>query len=122
MILCEKTFSIYILLAVLAVVLINMIARNWFFRLDFTDNKMYSLSESSKSVVEQIDDLMTMKVYFSENLPGDYGNNRRYLQDILEEYAAYSNGNIRFEFFQPEDDADLEEEARNTASSRCSCR
>ena len=63
-----------------------------FFRWDLTDNKMYSLSESSKSVVSKIDDRLTMKGYFSDNLPGEYGNNRRYLQDILEEYAAYSSG------------------------------
>ena len=78
--------------------LLNGISRNKFFRLDLTDNDMYSLSTSSESVVEQVDDLLTMKVYFSDDLPGEYANNRRYLQDILEEYAAFSDGNIRFEF------------------------
>ena len=84
--------------------LINGISKNQFKRFDLTDNKKYSLSSSSRSVIEQIDDLLTMKVYFSDDLPGQYANNRRYLQDILEEYAAFSNGNIRFEFFRPEDD------------------
>ena len=64
--------------------LLNGISRNKFFRLDLTDNNMYSLSSSSESVVEQVDDLLTMKVYFSDDLPGEYANNRRYLQDILE--------------------------------------
>ena len=73
---------------------------------------MYSLSTSSESVVEQVDDLLTMKVYFSDDLPGEYANNRRYLQDILEEYAAFSKGNIRFEFFRPEDDQNIEQEAQ----------
>jgi len=101
-----------ILLVIL--VLVNMISRNWFLRLDLTDNKIYSLSESSRSVVSKIDDLLTMKVYFSDNLPGEYGNNRRYLQDILEEYEAYSNGNIRFEFYSPETDEDLEKDAQKS--------
>jgi len=92
--------------------LLNGISRNKFFRLDLTDNNMYSLSTSSESVVEQVDDLLTMKVYFSDDLPGEYANNRRYLQDILEEYAAFSNGNIRFEFFRPEDDQNIEQEAQ----------
>ena len=85
-----------------------------FFRWDLTDNKMYSLSESSKSVVSKIDDLMTLKVYFSNNLPGEYGNNRRYLQDILEEYAAYSDGNLTFEFYEPETDEDLQADAQKS--------
>lgn len=96
----------------LVLVLLNMISRNWFKRWDLTDNKMYSLSESSENVLSQIDDLLTVKVYFSDDLPGEYGNNRRYLQDILEEYAAISNGNLRFEFYKPEDDQNLEQEAQ----------
>ena len=92
--------------------LFNAISNNYFFRLDLTDNKMYSLSASSKSVVKQVDDLLTMKVYFSDDLPGEYANNRRYLQDLLEEFEAISDGNIRFEFFRPEDDQNIEQEAQ----------
>ena len=51
-------------------VLLNGISRNWFFRWDLTDNNMYSLSVSSESVVKQVDDLLRMKVYFSDDLPG----------------------------------------------------
>ena len=92
--------------------LLNGISRNWFFRWDLTDNDMYSLSSSSELVVKQVDDLLTMKVYFSDDLPGEYANNRRYLQDILEEYEAIADGNISFEFFRPEDDKDIEQEAQ----------
>ncbi len=107
----KKSFLVYVVFIFAAVVLINMIARNWYYRMDFTDNDIYSLSDSSKKVVKKIDDLLTMKVYFSENLPGEYGNTKRYLQDILEEYAAASDGNIRFEFFMPDNDEQLEEAA-----------
>ncbi len=108
----KKSFTLYILGLIVGLILINLIARNWFFRLDLTDNKMYSLSKSSKLIVSKVDDLLTMKIYFSSNLPGQYGNTQRYLQDILEEYEAYSSGNIKFEFFQPDDDEKLEQEAQ----------
>ena len=104
----RKSFFIYTGVLVLVLILLNLISRDKFFRWDLTDNNMYSLSESSKSVVGKIDDLMTLKVYFSSNLPGQYGNNRRYLQDILEEYEAVSKGNIRFEFYEPDTDEDLQ--------------
>jgi gliding-associated putative ABC transporter substrate-binding component GldG len=110
----KKNFIIYSVVLFAALVVFNMISRNMFFRWDLTDNKMYSLSESSKSVVSKIDDLMTLKVYFSNNLPGEYGNNRRYLQDILEEYAAYSDGNLTFEFYEPEADEDLQTDAQKS--------
>ena len=110
----KKNFISYSLVLFFVLVVLNMISRNMFFRWDLTDNKMYSLSDSSKSVVSKIDDLMTLKVYFSNNLPGEYGNNRRYLQDILEEYAAYSDGNLTFEFYEPETDEDLQMDAQKS--------
>ena len=107
----KKSFFMYLGFSLLVVILLNIVSRNWHFRLDFTENNIYSLSPSSESVVEKIGDLLTMKVYFSENLPGEYGNNKRYLQDILEEYEALSNGNIRFEFYMPDDDEKMADEA-----------
>ena len=90
----RKSLSVPAAILFIALVLLNLIARNWYDRYDLTDTKMYSLSSSTEQVIERIDDLLNIKVYFSDNLPGEYGNNRRYLQDILEEYAAISKGNI----------------------------
>ena len=110
----KKTFITFTMIVGAILIILNIVSRNVFFRWDLTDNKMYSLSESSKSVVKKIDDRLTMKVYFSDNLPGEYGNNRRYLQDILEEYAAHSGGNIHFEFFIPDDDEQMKEDAQKS--------
>ena len=110
----RKTLITYLGIIGAILIIINIVSRNVFFRWDLTENKMYSLSESSKSVVEKIDDRLIMKVYFSDNLPGEYGNNRRYLQDILEEYAAYSSGNIHFEFYRPDNDEQMKEDAQKS--------
>jgi len=110
----RKSLIVPAAILILALVLLNLIARNWYHRFDLTDTKMYSLSSSTKQVIKRIDDLLNIKVYFSDNLPGQYGNNRRYLQDILEEYAAISKGNIRFEFYVPDTDEELEQEAQKS--------
>jgi len=108
----KRSTLIFSTIIFIAIILVNLIGRNVFKRFDLTDNKMYSLSSSSKSVVKQIDDIFTIKVYFSNDLPAQYSNNKRYLQDILEEYTAYSSGNLRFEFYSPEDDERLAEDAQ----------
>jgi len=108
----KKSTLIFTTIIIVSVIFLNIISRNWFARFDLTDNKMYSLSSSSKSIVGSIDDLFTIKIYFSDQLPGQYGNNRRYLQDILEEYSAYSGGNLRFEFYVPDSDEDLAADAQ----------
>jgi len=110
----KKTFITYLSIVGAILIILNIVSRNVFHRWDLTDNKMYSLSKSSKSVVGKIDDRLTMKIYFSDNLPGEYGNNRRYLQDMLEEYAAYSKGKIHFEFYRTNDDEKLQEDAQKS--------
>jgi len=108
----KQSFITYTVIVLIGLTLLNLISRNKFHRIDLTENKIFSLSESSKNIVSDIDDLLTMKVYFSDNLPNELGNTRRYLQDILEEYSAVSDGNIRFVFHDPESNENLEEQAR----------
>ena len=107
----KNSFTLYIAILLGILLLLNLIGRNWYKRFDLTDNKMYSLSKSSENVLDKIDDLLTMKVYFSDDLPGELSNTQRFLQDLLEEYEAQSD-NIRFFFTNPESNEELEEEAR----------
>ena len=107
----RKSFIIFTSVLIVGLILLNLTSRDIFTRIDLTDNKMYSLSKSSKSIVSKLDDRLILKVYFSENLPNELGNTRRFLQDILEEYRAASD-EINFFFHDPQSDEDLEEQAR----------
>ena len=70
----KKSLTIYLTVLAAILLLLNLISRNWYKRFDLTDNKMYSLSNSSEDIVDKIDDLLTMKVYFSDDLPGELSN------------------------------------------------
>jgi len=107
----KNSFIIFSSALLIGLILLNLTSRDIFKRFDLTDNKMYSLSNSSKKIVSELDDRLIMKVYFSENLPNELGNTRRYLQDILEVYRAASD-EINFYFHNPQSDEDLEEQAR----------
>ena len=95
----RKKSYIYIGIFIISFLLINLISMNWFMRFDLTSNQMYSLSDSSKQTIAKIDDPLTFDLYFSDDLPGQLQNNQRYIQDLLEEYVAYSN-NISFHFIR----------------------
>ena len=107
-----RTFLIYLALVAGMLILTNLVSRRLFFRWDLTENNIYTLSASSKAIIAKLDDRLLAKVFFSDNLPGQYANNRRYLQDILEEFQAYSKGQLHFEFYRPEDNDELESEAQ----------
>ena len=79
----KKSFVIFIVVAIALVALGNLVSRNFFFRLDLTENQIYSLSPSSKVILEKIEDFLTAKVYFSENFA-------RAIRQYAAVFAGYS--------------------------------
>lgn len=108
----KNDFIKYFLVIGAIIVLLNLVGRAIFFRLDLTDNQIYSLSRSSRDVIAKLEDKLTAKVFFSGDLPGQLANSKRYLQDLLEEYEAYSHGRFHFEFINPDQDPKAQEQAR----------
>lgn len=82
-------------------VLLNVVSVRLFGRLDLTKNSVYTLSDASKNLVRNLDDRLTIKAYFTEDLPAPYNNVRRTVLDQLNEYKAYARGNLQFEFIDP---------------------
>ncbi len=82
-------------------ILLNIVSVRLFGRLDFTKNNLFTLSDASKNLVKGLDDRLTVKAYFTEDLPAPYNNIRRTVLDQLNEYKAYSKGNLQFEFIDP---------------------
>ncbi|MCP5106430.1 MAG: hypothetical protein GY950_23805, partial [bacterium] len=88
-------FLIYILL----LVLINLVGRTLFFRVDLTGNDLYSLSDASIEAVSTLNEPLTVNVFFTKNLPAPYNNTERYLHDLMAEYEARSNDNLSYRFY-----------------------
>lgn len=99
-----------ILLVVGIIVIANAISNNLFFRLDLTEGKQFTLSNATKDILKNMDTPATITAYFSEGLPIQYAKNRQDLQDMLIEYANISKGMVDYEFINPSDDPDLEQE------------
>ena len=100
-----------LLLVGVILVVLNLVGLNLFGRLDLTDDKVYSLSDASIDLVQNLDDPVTLKAFFTEDLPAPYINYRRFLRDKLADYRAYGGQNVQYEFLDPAEDEALEEEA-----------
>lgn len=87
------------LIYMVVVVLINIAAVTLFFRFDLTSNKIYSISDASHKVVSTLSEPLTIKVFFTKNLPAPHNNTERYLNDLLEEYAAKSGKFFNYKFY-----------------------
>ncbi len=87
-------------LTIIAVFLLLMLSQRFWFRLDLTKNKAYTISSVSRNIHSEIPELVNITYYLSERLerlhpiPGE-------IEDLLEEYAAYSRGKIRLTIKDP---------------------
>ncbi len=83
----------------LVVILVNVAFQTIFFRIDLTEGRNYSLSETSKNMVQELEEPLTIKVYISEDLPYPYNNIQQDLSDILEEYSINGNRNFNYDVY-----------------------
>ena len=82
------------ILFVIFLVLLNVAGQRAFLRFDLTAPKSYSLSKASKTLVKNLDSPLSVRVFFSDNLPSTYTSVSQYVKDILVEYKAAANKNF----------------------------
>lgn len=107
----KKSLITYVLLILGVLILLNIASDYVFTRLDFTSDKRYTLSKATKDIIKSLPEPVTIKAYFSDNLPQSVAKVKSDFRDLLEEYAARSNGMIAFEFINPNKNAKTEKEA-----------
>ncbi|MCK7594929.1 GldG family protein [Pseudomarimonas salicorniae] len=102
------------LLFIAAVVLSAALLRG--LRLDLTENRLYTLSEGTRAIIERIEEPLQLTFYFSESATKNIPQLRTYanrVRELLEEIAAESRGTIKLEVIDPQPFS--EEEDRATA-------
>ncbi len=106
----RKRKDIAILLAVLVIViLINFVGSFVFKRFDLTSEKRYTLSESSRKLLKSLDDIVYIKVYLQGDFNPNFTRLKNETKELLDEFRAYSNGNLEYELINPLDNPSKEE-------------
>ncbi|MBU0560836.1 MAG: Gldg family protein [Bacteroidetes bacterium] len=104
--------SIALLFGIL--ILVNFLGDKFFFRLDFTADQRYSLSNATKDILAEMNDPVTVTAYFSEDLPPDVSKVKDDFKDLLTEFDSYSGGQIVYEFINPNEDEETEMQAQQS--------
>lgn len=99
----KTSLLLAVCLFVAGIVLVNATITTW--RLDLTENKLFTLSEGTQNILDNLDEPITLDFYFSqEELTGfpsmlNYGIRVR---DLLEEYETRADGKIDLTIIDPE--------------------
>jgi gliding-associated putative ABC transporter substrate-binding component GldG len=114
----RKKITFYILLVVGVLVLINYLSNQFFLRLDFTEDKRFTLSDATKSILKDMEEPVTITAYFSGNLPPQLEQVKRDFRDMLIEYSSRSKGMVAYEFVDPMKDEKLKNQASQAGISQ----
>lgn len=108
-----KKTSISILLVIGILVFVNLVSEQFFFRVDLTEDKQYTLSQATKDIMRSLKNPITVKAYFTDtkNLPPDIAKTRKDFEEYLIEYARLSNNNLVYTFINPNENEETEREA-----------
>jgi len=99
-----------ILLIIGILILVNLLSKRFFYRLDLTENKEYTLSQATKDIIQNLEDPVTVSAYFSEDMPQQMKKIKEDFQEMLFEYATLSNGMIDYEIIDPKASPEKEQE------------
>ena len=98
------------------VVALCMIANVVKVRLDLTENKLFTLSQGTRDILQSLDTPVELRFYCSQG--GSEAaqlfikNYSRNVDDLLKEYSKASKGKLRVKRYNPEPDSDAEDMAR----------
>ncbi|QJX48177.1 gliding motility-associated ABC transporter substrate-binding protein GldG [Hymenobacter taeanensis] len=98
-------------LALLVLLLINFVGAIYFFRLDMTEEKRYTMSGATKTLLENLKQPVTVTVYLEGDFPPAFRRLQQSVRETLNEMQVYGGSNLHYVFVDPS--AAGTEKARN---------
>jgi gliding motility-associatede transport system auxiliary component len=100
-------------LLVATLVVINLLGSYITGRLDLTPGHAYTLSPATRNLVRSLPDIVTIKVFASEELPAEVGLLKRDVDDMLSDIRSAGRGKVRVVEKDPGQDPAARQEAQS---------
>ena len=89
-------------LGIVALFFLNLLAQQFFFRIDLTEEKRYSISAATKALLRNLDQDVAVTVYLEgDGLPPDFRRLQRSVRETLDEFQVYADGQLTYRFVNP---------------------
>jgi len=89
----------------------NVVLYSYPFKIDLTQDKLFTLSAGTKQTLKQLDDIVNVSFYVSRQLPPQMQLVARDVGDTLKDYERLSN-NLKVKIVHPEESLENKNEAR----------
>jgi ABC-2 type transport system permease protein len=92
---------LYFLIGMVAIVIVNQISARLFHRFDLTEEKRYTISDATREMLRDLDDIVYIEVYLEGDLPASVRRLQNSVRETLNEFKVHGGSNIQFRFINP---------------------
>ncbi|MCU0471034.1 MAG: gliding motility-associated ABC transporter substrate-binding protein GldG [Arcicella sp.] len=94
-----KNKFLQILLVISAVVGLNVLANHFFFRIDLTEEKRFTINDATKNLLQNLEDEVYVKVYLTgKSIPSGFKRLESAVRETLDEFQIYGGKKIKYAF------------------------
>ena len=92
-----KILQIFLVIAI--VVGLNVLANYFFFRIDLTEEKRFTINDATKNLLKNLEDEVYVKVYLTgKGIPAGFKRLENAVRETLDEFQIYGGTNIKYAF------------------------
>lgn len=95
-----KVILKYSLKALIFLLIINFVSKNYYHRFDLTQDKRYSLSKTTNDLLKTINQPISIQIYLEGDFPSDFKRLQTETRQLLKEFKSVNN-KIVFRFINP---------------------
>ena len=104
----KRSGLIRLALGIVILVFVNIIATQVFTRIDLTAEKRYTVSDDTRKLLRELDDIVYFQVYLDGDLAPRYKRLQRATREMLDEFRVFSD-KVQYEFINPSSSDDAQE-------------
>ena len=104
----KKKDLIWFVVAAAVILLLNVVLANYYFRIDLTQDKRYTIAPVTKNLLANLKQDITVDVYLAGDFPGRFRRLQNAVRETLDEFRIYSDDRVSFNFIDPSANTDPE--------------
>ena len=98
--------KLWLLITVAVLVAINWLASLYHTRIDFTNEKRFTLSSATKKVLHKPDDVVQVDVFLKGDFPSGFKKLANSTGELLQEFKEVAGKKLQYRFISPDEDVE----------------
>lgn len=90
-------------LGIAGLLLLNFLAQQYFFRLDLTEEKRYTIAPATKEMLSKLEEDVEVTIYLEGDINAGFKRLQKSVEETLEEFQVYAGGDLTYRFVNPLD-------------------